>query len=60
MEGAEFEFAEIVARNFPEYIPPMAEYTVEERIVNGITIAYIPGVGRLDMLIIPDEEGFYG
>ena len=32
MEGAEFEFAEIVARNFPEYIPPMAEYTVEERI----------------------------
>ena len=60
MESAEFEFAEILARNFPDYIPPMAEYTVEERVVKSITISYIPGVGRLDMLIIPDGEEFYG
>jgi len=49
MEGSEFEFAEIVARNFPEEI-----------IINHITIAYIPGVGRLDLMIIPEGEEYYG
>ena len=59
MEGSEFEFAEIVARNFPDYVPPVDNY-VEEIIINHITIAYIPGVGRLDLMIIPEGEEYYG
>ncbi|MBO71690.1 MAG: hypothetical protein CL508_05180 [Actinobacteria bacterium] len=57
-DGTEFEFAEIIARNFPEYNPPI-DY-IEETIVNHVTIAYIPGVGRLDMIIIPEGDVFYG
>jgi len=60
MEGSEFEFAEIVARNFPDYVPPVVDNYVEEIIINHITIAYIPGVGRLDLMIIPEGEEYYG
>mgnify|MGYP003134981729 CR=1 FL=1 len=61
MEGSEFEFAEIVARNFPDYVPPVVDNYVEEIIINHITIAYIPGVGRLDLTIIPEGgEEYYG
>ena len=59
MENDYLQFAEIVARNFPEYTPP-AETEVNETPISHITLAYIPGVGRLDMLIIPEGDEFYG
>lgn len=66
-EPTDIEFAKIVAQNFPE------EYVYEEDyLVDGqdghlidyttyevITVAVLPGVGRIDIVFTPDESGGY-
>jgi hypothetical protein len=68
--GDDIEFARIVSRNFPDEITydddiieidnadgHLLDYTTYDV----ITVAYIPGVGRIDIVFTPDEGGrFYG
>jgi hypothetical protein len=69
-----FEFAKIIANNYSVEEQPMwdaatedlnNQYIVfdEENIIDVITLAYIPNVGRLDVVIVRDNNmdgGFFG
>tara|TARA_Y100000004_G_scaffold112941_1_gene126803 strand:+ start:465 stop:689 length:225 start_codon:yes stop_codon:yes gene_type:complete len=63
-EPSDVEFAKIVARNFPEETVYEEEYLVDN--ADGhlldytqfdvITVAFIPGVGRVDIVFTPDNN----
>lgn len=69
-----FEFAKIIANNYSVEEQPMWDATTEdlnnqdivfdeENIIDVITLAYIPNVGRLDVVIVRDNNmdgGFFG
>ena len=69
-----FEFAKIIANNYSVEEQPMWDAATEdlnnqdivfdeENIIDVITLAYIPNVGRLDVVIIRDNNmdgGFFG
>lgn len=69
-----FEFAKIIANNYSVEEQPMWDAATEdlnnqnivfeeENIIDVITLAYIPNVGRLDVVIVRDNNmdgGFFG
>lgn len=69
-----FEFAKIIANNYSVEEQPMWDAAIEdlnnqdivfeeENIIDVITLAYIPNVGRLDVVIVRDNNmdgGFFG
>ena len=69
-----FEFAKIIANNYSVEEQPMWDAATEdlnnqdivfddENIIELITLAYIPNVGRLDVVIVRDNNmdgGFFG
>tara|TARA_R100001163_G_C5063438_1_gene200750 strand:+ start:380 stop:619 length:240 start_codon:yes stop_codon:yes gene_type:complete len=69
-----FEFAKIIANNYSVEEQPMWDASTEdlnnqdivfeeENIIDVITLAYIPNVGRLDVVIVRDNNmdgGFFG
>tara|TARA_R100000329_G_scaffold47471_1_gene44189 strand:+ start:2134 stop:2373 length:240 start_codon:yes stop_codon:yes gene_type:complete len=69
-----FEFAKIIANNYSVEEQPMWDAATEdlnnqdivfdeENIIDVITLAYIPNVGRLDVVIVRDKNmdgGFFG
>ena len=69
-----FEFAKIIANNYSVEEQPMWDATTEdlnnqdivfdeENIIDVITLAYIPNVGRLYVVIVRDNNmdgGFFG
>ena len=69
-----FEFAKIIANNYSVEKQPMWDAATEdlnnqdivfdeENIIDVITLAYIPNVGRLDVVIVRDNNmdgGFFG
>ena len=64
-EPTDIEFAKIVAQNFPEEAVYEDEYLLDD--MDGhlldyssfevVTVAYIPGVGRIDIVFTPDNTG---
>ena len=64
-EPTDVEFAKIVARNFPEETVYTDEYLtdnldghlIDYQEFNVITVAFIPGVGRVDIVFTPDNPG---
>ena len=73
-DNTNFEFAKIIANNYSVEEQPMWDATTEdlnnqdivfdeENIIDVITLAYIPNVGRLDVVIVRDNNmdgGFFG
>ena len=69
-----FEFEKIIANNYSVEEQPMWDAATEdlnnqdivfdeENIIDVITLAYIPNVGRLDVVIVRDNNmdgGFFG
>jgi len=59
------EFAKIIAQNYTVEEQPMWEANSElinnnqhfqiEKVIDIMTVAYIPLVGRIDILIVPDD-----
>jgi len=59
------EFAKIIASNFTAEEQPMWEEASEKletnqqfdvsKVIDILTVAYIPMVGRIDILIVPDD-----
>lgn len=58
------EFAKIIAQNYTVEEQPMWEANSEllnnkrfqlDKIIDIMTVAYIPMVGRIDILIVPDD-----
>lgn len=59
------EFAKIIAQNYTAEEQPMWEASSEKlanrrdfdiaKVIDIMTIAYIPMVGRIDILIVPDD-----
>ena len=59
------EFAKIIAQNYTVEDQPMWEANSElinnnqqfqiEKVIDIMTVAYIPLVGRIDILIVPDD-----
>lgn len=70
-DNTNFEFAKIIANNYSVEEQPMWDAATEdlqkvneqniifdnETIIDVITLAYIPNVGRLDVVIIKDDMG---
>ena len=70
-DNTNFEFAKIIANNYTVEEQPMWDAATEnlrkvdeqniifdeETIIDVITLAYIPNVGRLDVEIIKDDMG---
>jgi len=63
-EPADIEFARIVAQNFPEEVVYDEEYLLDDQDghlldythFDVITVAYIPGMGRIDIVFTPDDN----
>tara|TARA_R100000482_G_scaffold119170_1_gene63641 strand:+ start:147 stop:374 length:228 start_codon:yes stop_codon:yes gene_type:complete len=63
-EPTDIEFAKIVAQNFPEEAVYEDEYLLDDQDghlldythFDVITVAYIPGMGRIDIVFTPDES----
>tara|TARA_Y100000114_G_scaffold128119_1_gene125051 strand:- start:38 stop:262 length:225 start_codon:yes stop_codon:yes gene_type:complete len=63
-EPTDIEFAKIVAQNFPEEVVYEEAYLLDD--MDGhlldyssfdvVTVAYIPGVGRIDIVFTPDNS----
>jgi hypothetical protein len=58
------EFAKIIAQNYTVEEQPMWEANSEllnnkhfqlDKVIDIMTVAYIPMVGRIDILIVPDD-----
>ena len=60
-DNTNFEFAKIIANNYSVEEQPMWEETTEElekqdgKIIDVLTIAFIPKLGRIDLLIVPED-----
>tara|TARA_R100000458_G_C8035206_1_gene88980 strand:- start:202 stop:432 length:231 start_codon:yes stop_codon:yes gene_type:complete len=67
-EPSDVEFAKIVARNFPEEHVYEEEYLTDNQdghlldyqTFNVVSLAYIPGFGRIDIVFVPDENPMLG
>ena len=76
MDNLNFEFAKIIANNYTTEEQPMRDassaelqmndnddeeyfYNTDE-VIDIMTLAFIPNVGRIDVVIVKDDGGLFG